>query len=335
MYEGAPNWPEPDRFWAIIERHKVNIFYTAPTAIRAFMQVGRALAQEARPHQPAPARHRRRADQPRSLDVVPRGHRQRALPDRRHLVADRNRHDHDHAPARRDRRPSPARQRGRSPASSPTWSRAKGNPFLPDRAAILVIKKPWPAMLRTIYGDPDRYVASTGRDIPGVYFTGDGARKDEDGYFWVMGRVDDVINVAGHRLGTMEVESALVAHPKVAEAAVVGRPDEMKGQAISAFVTPRDTATSRRPELKEELRAVGREGNRRARQARRHPLHRRAPQNPQRQDHAPPAARTRHQRRSQRRHDDARRPQRHRQAARGRRIITPERAKEARSGDPE
>src|SRR5213075_1512970 len=104
---------------------------------------------------------------------------------------------------------------------------------------FLVIKRPWPSMLRTIFGDHDRYVKTYFAEVPGVYFAGDGARKDPDGYFWVMGRVDDVINVAGHRLSTMEVESALVSHPKVAEAAVVGRPDELKGQALVAFVTPR------------------------------------------------------------------------------------------------
>ena len=100
-----------------------------------------------------------------------------------------------------------------------------------------MIKRPWPGMLRTVYGDPDRYVKNYWSQIPGMYFTGDGARRDKDGYFWIMGRVDDVLNVSGHRLSTMEVESALVAHPAVAEAAVVGRPDELKGQAISAFVT--------------------------------------------------------------------------------------------------
>src|SRR5207248_1491030 len=98
-------------------------------------------------------------------------------------------------------------------------------------------KRPWPAMARTIFNDPDRFVKQYWSDIPGMYFTGDGARRDADGYYWLMGRVDDVLNVSGHRLGTMEVESALVAHPKVAEAAVVGRPDDLKGQAICAFVT--------------------------------------------------------------------------------------------------
>jgi acetyl-CoA synthetase len=118
----------------------------------------------------------------------------------------------------------------------------------------LVIKQPWPAMLRTIWGDPERYVRQYWSDIPGVYFTGDGAREDKDGYFWVMGRVDDVLNVSGHRLSTMEIESALVAHDKVAEAAVVGRPDALKGQAVSAFVTL-ESGNSPSPELKEELRA--------------------------------------------------------------------------------
>jgi len=106
-----------------------------------------------------------------------------------------------------------------------------------NQGGFLVIKHPWPGMLRTIYGDPERYVQNYWSQIPGVYFTGDGARRDEDGYFWLMGRVDDVVNVAGHRLGTMEVESALVSHAAVAEAAVVGRPDAVKGQAIAAFVT--------------------------------------------------------------------------------------------------
>jgi acetyl-CoA synthetase len=118
---------------------------------------------------------------------------------------------------------------------------------------FLVIKRPWPSMLRTVYGDPDRYVRQYWSDIPGVYFTGDGAREDKDGYFWIMGRVDDVLNVSGHRLSTMEIESALVAHAKVAEAAVVGRPDEMKGQAVAAFVTL-EMGQQPSDALKEELR---------------------------------------------------------------------------------
>jgi acetyl-CoA synthetase len=128
-----------------------------------------------------------------------------------------------------------------------------GQPVPLGSGGFLVITKPWPGMLRTVYGDPDRYVKNYWSQIPGMYFTGDGARRDKDGYFWIMGRVDDVLNVSGHRLSTMEVESALVAHEAVAEAAVVGRPDELKGQAISAFVT---LEQGRKPtnELKEELR---------------------------------------------------------------------------------
>jgi acetyl-CoA synthetase len=128
-----------------------------------------------------------------------------------------------------------------------------GTPVPAGSGGFLVLKKPWPGMARTIYGDPDRYVKQYWSQIPGMYFTGDGARKDKDGYFWIMGRVDDVLNVSGHRLSTMEVESALVAHEAVAEAAVVGRPDELKGQAISAFVTLEHGRTPS-SELKEELR---------------------------------------------------------------------------------
>jgi acetyl-CoA synthetase len=118
---------------------------------------------------------------------------------------------------------------------------------------LLVVRKPWPSMARTIFGDPERFKEAYFKDIPGSYFTGDGARQDKDGYFWLMGRVDDVINVSGHRLGTMEIESALVAHPKVAEAAVVGRPDELKGQAIAAFVSLEE-GHEPTEELKQELR---------------------------------------------------------------------------------
>jgi acetyl-CoA synthetase len=129
----------------------------------------------------------------------------------------------------------------------------EGNSVPLGSGGFLVVRRPWPSMLRTIYGDPARFQSAYFSQLPGIYFTGDGARKDADGYLWIMGRIDDVLNVSGHRLSTMEVESALVAHPKVAEAAVVGRPDEIKGQAIAAFVTLQDGyhATN---ELKEELR---------------------------------------------------------------------------------
>lgn len=152
---------------------------------------------------------------------------------------------------------------GGVPTSEPAKTRSgsiDGNPVPEPAGGFSVLRRPWPGMLHTIYGDPDRYVKQYFSQIQGAYFTGDGARKDEDGYYWVMGRVDDVINVSGHRLSTMEVESALVAHDAVAEAAVVGRPDEIKGQAIAAFVT---LEGGRKPtlELKEELRRWVDEGN--------------------------------------------------------------------------
>jgi acetyl-CoA synthetase len=129
----------------------------------------------------------------------------------------------------------------------------EGKPVGPNQGGYLVIKKPWPSMMRTIYKDPERFKKQYWSQVKGMYFTGDGARRDKDGYFWVMGRVDDVINVAGHRLGTMEIESALVSHPAVAEASVVGKPDNLKGTAIVAFVTLKATAT-KSEELKSELR---------------------------------------------------------------------------------
>jgi acetyl-CoA synthetase len=129
----------------------------------------------------------------------------------------------------------------------------EGRPVPAGSGGLLVIRQPWPSMARTIWGDSERFVKTYWSDVPGCYFTGDGARMDADGYFWLMGRVDDVINVSGHRLGTMEVESALVAHTKVAEAAVVGRPDELKGQAISAFVTL-ESGNKPSEALKDELR---------------------------------------------------------------------------------
>jgi acetyl-CoA synthetase len=129
----------------------------------------------------------------------------------------------------------------------------QGNPVGANEGGYLVVKRPWPAMMRTIYGDPERYKRQYWSEIKNVYFTGDGARRDEDGYFWIMGRIDDVINVSGHRIGTMEVESALVSHGKVAEAAVVGRPDDLKGQGIVAFVTLAGSSTPE-PALKDELK---------------------------------------------------------------------------------
>ena len=143
-------------------------------------------------------------------------------------------------------------------------------------------------MARTLWGDDERYFKTYWDVIPDVYFTGDGARRDEDGYFWVVGRIDDVLNVAGHRIGTAEIESALVSHPAVAEAAAVGRPDELKGQALVVFVTREGGPGGRTRSLKAALDGAHRQGDRQVRAARRHPLRRRAAEDAQRQDHAPP-----------------------------------------------
>ena len=252
MYEGALNHPEPDRFWQMIERHKVNVFYTAPTAIRAFMKWGERWPR------------RYEMNSLRLLGTVGEPINPEAWMWYREVIG-----------------------RSRCPIVDTWWQTEtgmimitplpgaiptkpgsatrpfpgvivdvvtrQGEPVAPGSGGYLVIKRPWPSMLRTIFNDPDRYVNQYWAEIPGIYFAGDGARKDQDGYFWIMGRVDDVINVSGHRLSTMEVESALVAHPRVAEAAVVARPDEIKGQAIAAFVTL-ELGNNPSNELKEELR---------------------------------------------------------------------------------
>ena len=154
----------------------------------------------------------------------------------------------------RDRRPSPAARPSRSRASRPRWWTSRATRCPPNQGGFLVVKRPWPSMLRTIYGDDERYKAArTGARTRACYFTADGARQDEDGYIWVMGRVDDVLNVSGHRLSTMEVESALVHHPKVAEAAVVGRPDDLKGEGDRLLRHAEGRAATPTDELKKEL----------------------------------------------------------------------------------
>ncbi len=235
MYEGSPDWPDRDRFWSLCERHGVTVFYTAPTAIRAFMKWGDDL----------PARHDLSAL--RLLGTVGEPINPEAWM-----------WYHSHIGG------------GRCPIVDTWWQTETGAimitplpgvtttkpgsatiPF-PGVAAELVdsdgqamdkgggfltLTEPWPGMLRTIYGDDDRYQETYWSRFPGRYFAGDGAKLDQDGYWWILGRVDDVLNVSGHRIGTMEVESALVEHEAVAEAAVVGKPHEIKGQAVAAFVT--------------------------------------------------------------------------------------------------
>ena len=252
MYEGAPNYPEPDRFWRIIDRYGVTILYTAPTAIRSFMKWGR---EWPRKHRLSSLRLLGTVGEPINPEAWIWYHEEIG--------------------------------RGRCPIVDTWWQTETGGilitplpgitatkpgsatlpfpgivadvvtregaPVQAGQGGYLVIRQPWPGMLRTIHGDPDRYVQQYWSQIPGVYFTGDGARRDADGYFWIMGRIDDVVNVAGHRLGTMEIESALVSHPAVAEAAVVGRSDPIKGQAIVAFVTL-DPGYKPTEELRLELR---------------------------------------------------------------------------------
>lgn len=252
MYEGAPNFPEPDRLWGMIDRHKVSVFYTAPTAIRAFMRSG---AQWPLKHPMKSLRLLGTVGEPINpeawmwyRDNIGRGH----CP-----IVDTWWQTEtgmimiSPLPGATPMKPGSATRP--LPGIIADVVTDEGKPVPPGSGGFLVLKRPWPAMLRTIYGDPERYVQQYWSQIPGMYFTGDGARRDEDGYFWIMGRIDDVINVSGHRLSTMEVESALVAHPKVAEAAVVARSDDLKGQAIAAFVTLR---AGSRPseELKTELR---------------------------------------------------------------------------------
>jgi len=252
MYEGAPNWPEPDRFWRMIQRHRVTVFYTAPTAIRAFMKWGDEWVKK---HDLSSLRLLGSVGEPINPEAWMWYHK---------VVGG-----------------------GRCPIVDTWWQTETGGilitpipgatptkpgsatlPFFgivpevvddqgervaPNTGGKLVIRKPWPSMLRGVWGDKKRFRDVYWKEVRGSYFTGDGCRQDKDGYFWIVGRIDDVLNVAGHRIGTAEVESALVSHPSVAEAAVVGRPDAMKGQALVAFVTVRSGVRADR-ELREDLR---------------------------------------------------------------------------------
>jgi acetyl-CoA synthetase len=236
MYEGAPNFPDFGRFWKMIEEYGVSIFYTAPTAIRAFIKAGNHFPAA---HDLSSLRLLGSVGEPINPEAWNWYHK--------HIGG------------------------GKCPIVDTWWQTETGAilispmpgatpckpgtatlPFFGIDAAILddagkeckagqdgrlVIRKPWPSMIRSIYGDKERYKKTYWSDYPGLYTAGDGARRDKDGNFWIIGRLDDVLNVSGHRLGTAEIESALVSHPAVAEAAVVGRPDEMKGQAVAAFVT--------------------------------------------------------------------------------------------------
>ncbi len=253
MYEGAPNHPGPDRFWDIVERYRVNIFYTAPTAIRAFIKWGNEWPEK---HDLSSLRLLGSVGEPINPEAW-MWYRSVIGGDRCPIVDTWWQTETGSIMIT----PLP----GAIPTTPGTATRPffgvvaevvdkDGNAEPPEKGGFLVLRKPWPSMLRNIWGDPERYEKQYWSDYPGSYFTGDGARQDAAGNFWIMGRVDDVINVSGHRLGTMEIESALVSHPRVAEAAVVGRPDDLKGQAISAFVTLEGSAAPP-PNFKDELRA--------------------------------------------------------------------------------
>jgi acetyl-CoA synthetase len=252
MYEGAPNFPANDRFWKIIDDHQVSVFYTAPTAIRAFIKWGDEWVQK---HSLESLRLLGTVGEPINPEAWMWYHRE--IGKGRCPIVDTWWQTETGAimispiPGAIATKPGSATR----PFFGivPEVVTRAGEPVPLGQGGLLVVRTPWPSMARTVWGDAERYQQTYFSDVPGSYFTGDGARWDSDGYYWLMGRVDDVINVSGHRLGTMEIESALVAHPKVAEAAVVGRPDDMKGQAIVAFVTL-DSGNGPSEDLRQELR---------------------------------------------------------------------------------
>jgi len=258
MYEGAPNWPENDRFWKLIEEYKVSVFYTAPTAIRAFMKWGDHWLKK---HDLSSLRLLGTVGEPINPEAWMWYHKQ--VGGGKCPIVDTwwqtETGGHMITPI---------------PGATPTKPGTATLPFFgvdvgivddtgaevnKDEQGKLVIKKPWPSMLRGIWGDKARYQDTYWSEFKGWYFAGDGARRDKDGYIWIIGRIDDVLNVAGHRLGTAEVESALVSHPAVAEAAVVGRPDELKGQGVVCFVTVKEgikTSRELADDLKKHVRNV-------------------------------------------------------------------------------
>jgi acetyl-CoA synthetase len=252
MYEGAPNWPEPDRFWRLIEEYAVTILYTAPTAIRAFIRWGDHWVKK---HDLSSLRLLGSVGEPINPEAW-MWYRDKIGGGRCPIVDTWWQTE------------TGAIMITPLPGAIPTKPGSATLPFFGVDAAIvdekgnevganvggkLIVRKPWPSMLRTIYGDKERYQKQYWSEFKARYLTGDGARRDKDGYFWIVGRIDDVLNVAGHRLGTSEIESALVSHANVAEAAVVGRPDELKGQSVVAFVTVKGGVTVSNS-LKAELR---------------------------------------------------------------------------------
>ncbi len=252
MYEGAPDFPQPDRFWRVIEKYRVSVFYTSPTAIRSFIKTGdewpqkhdlsslRLLGSVGEPINPAAWRWYHKVIGGERCPIVDTWWQTETGSI---MIAP--------VPGAVATKPGSATLP--LPGVQADIIDSHGAPVGPGQQGYLVIRHPWPSMFRTLYRDDARYKEVYWSRFPGIYFTGDAARRDADGYFWVLGRVDDVINVSGHRLSTMEAESAMVRHPAVAEAAAVGKPHELKGQALVVFATVK-SGRQRSPELSEELR---------------------------------------------------------------------------------
>lgn len=253
MFEGIPSWPNASRFWEVVDKHKVTIFYTAPTAIRALMREGdHAVKRTSR----ASLRLLGSVGEPINPEAWRWYHT--VVGDERCPIVDTWWQTETGGvlisplPGATDLKPGSATLP--LPGVQPALVDANGNFLDGATDGNLVIKDSWPGQMRTVYGDHQRFIDTYFKTYPGLYFTSDGCRRDEDGYYWITGRVDDVINVSGHRIGTAELESALVAHPKVAEAAVVGFPHDIKGQGVYAYVTLKD-GEAPSDELKKELNA--------------------------------------------------------------------------------
>ena len=252
MYEGAPNFPEPDRFWRIVEKYGVTILYTAPTAIRAFMKWG---VEWPKKHDLSSLRLLGTVGEPINPEAWIWYHEN--IGGKRCPIVDTWWQTETGGimitplPGAVPTKPGSATLPFFGIVPEVVDDNGKAVPK--NSGGKLVIRKPWPSMLRGVWGDPVRYKEVYWTEVPGSYFTGDGCRQDKDGYFWIVGRIDDVLNVAGHRIGTAEVESAIVSDPKVAEAAVVGRPDDLKGQALVAFVTLK-SGVKPEPSLRDEIR---------------------------------------------------------------------------------
>ncbi|HEX4130045.1 MAG TPA: acetate--CoA ligase [Pirellulales bacterium] len=252
MYEGAPNWPEEDRFWQIIEKYRVSIFYTAPTAIRAFIKWGDHHVDK---HDLSSLRLLGTVGEGINPEAWMWYHRK--IGGERCPIVDTWWQTETGgimmSPLPGAIATKPGSCTKPLPGIIPAIVTEKDKPVPTGVGGWLVMTKPWPGMLRGIWGDDERYKETYWSKVPHKYLAGDNARQDADGYYWIMGRIDDVLNVSGHRLSTIEIESALVSHPAVAEAAAVGRPDELKGEAVAVFVTLKNGQPSEA--LKKELKA--------------------------------------------------------------------------------